>query len=770
MEPNNQIKAAGIRAFQKCATKAHLLATGKPAPSSYFVEMDGRIISDYKNFASQNLFVGIGEAELSDFDQILINQKNGSAEHYADCSTAVFDLSKNTNLSVSSNKSDETIVPILFVPWDKTDLSDSELICFGALALAQRIGTVSALGTIIYGDAYRRKTVKIEKYVKRTLQIIDAIRAFRSAHNVPTLVLNRHCAVCDFQQRCRRIATERDDLSLLTAMTDKERAKCAAKGIFTITQLSYGYRPRRRKRTRSDTQPSKRSATRSTPPAKNDHKLKALAIKKNQVHVMEAPSLIFGSLPVFLDVEGMPDRGFYYLIGLRFDYEGESVERSFWADRSDGEREIWENCLRTLKRIEKPQIVSYGAYEIRFLKHMRERYGQDPGDVELVDQLIKSSINLVNRVYGKVYFPTFSNSLKEVARYLGFEWAGVWASGAAAPLLRRAWELRGDDRLKINLINYNLSDCKAAALVAAALQRIDGGVSECNAVNVSSLEVSFQHTFGKLDCALPEFKKINEAAYWDYQRSKIYARTDKTVRRSARKSRRRIKSAAVEKKLVVDDVPDMCIRCRGTRFRIQRRGSQVTFDLKFTRRGIRRWATRYLYRTYRCSECRLEANIYSRSAKFGSNLQAFIGYLLIELRLSHQQSAEHVSSLFDLSLTKTDVTQIKSSIAQKYSQTYQGILGNIAKGKLVHADETKCIVNGEPRYIWIFANLTSVAYVYSETRDSAIVDEVLDGFRGVLVSNFYAVYDSVPCAKQKCLIHLMRDINEDLHKIHLMRT
>ena len=41
---------------------------------------------------------------------------------------------------------------------------------------------------------------------------------------------------------------------------------------------------------------------------------------------------------------------------------------------------------------------------------------------------------------------------------------------------------------------------------------------------------------------------------------------------------------------------------------------------------------------------------------------------------------------------------------------------------------------------------------------------MLDGFRGVLVSDFYAAYDSVPCAQQKCLIHLMRDINEDLHK------
>ena len=34
----------------------------------------------------------------------------------------------------------------------------------------------------------------------------------------------------------------------------------------------------------------------------------------------------------------------------------------------------------------------------------------------------------------------------------------------------------------------------------------------------------------------------------------------------------------------------------------------------------------------------------------------------------------------------------------------------------------------------------------------------------MLVSDFYAAYDSVPCPQQKCLIHLMRDINEDLHK------
>jgi hypothetical protein len=105
-------------------------------------------------------------------------------------------------------------------------------------------------------------------------------------------------------------------------MTVKERAKCNAKRISTITQLSYGYRPRRRKRTRPD---AERSAKRAVPVARNDHKLKALAAKKSQIHVVGTPSLRFEGVPTFLDVEGMPDRDFYYLVGLRFKRDGEQV-------------------------------------------------------------------------------------------------------------------------------------------------------------------------------------------------------------------------------------------------------------------------------------------------------------------------------------------------------------------------------------------------------------------------------------------------------------
>ena len=155
---------------------------------------------------------------------------------------------------------------------------------------------------------------------------------------------------------------------------------------------------------------------------------------------------------------------------------------------------------------------------------------------------------------------------------------------------------------------------------------------------------------------------------------------------------------------------------------------------------------------------------YSRDWKYGTNLCAYVIYLLIEMRLSNQKISDHIASLFDLPVSSCTSNYIKSSMAKKFEPTYQRILEEIAQGSLVHADETKGVVRGGGHYLWVFTNLTSVAYVYAESREAAILEDLLKGFSGVLVSDFYAAYDSVPCAQQKCLIHLMRDINEDMLK------
>ena len=67
----------------------------------------------------------------------------------------------------------------------------------------------------------------------------------------------------------------------------------------------------------------------------------------------------------------------------------------------------------------------------------------------------------------------------------------------------------------------------------------------------------------------------------------------------------------------------------------------------------------------------------------------------------------------------------------------------LRKGTLAHADETKAPVKGHSGYVWAFTNLEEVVYAYTPTRDGDILDKVLEGFSGVLVSDFYSAYDGV---------------------------
>jgi hypothetical protein len=58
--------------------------------------------------------------------------------------------------------------------------------------------------------------------------------------------------------------------------------------------------------------------------------------------------------------------------------------------------------------------------------------------------------------------------------------------------------------------------------------------------------------------------------------------------------------------------------------------------------------------------------------------------------------------------------------------------------------------------------MEEVLYLYYPTREADLLKNTINDFHGVLVSDFYAAYDSIDCPRQKCLIHLIRDMNDDL--------
>jgi hypothetical protein len=121
-----------------------------------------------------------------------------------------------------------------------------------------------------------------------------------------------------------------------------------------------------------------------------------------------------------------------------------------------------------------------------------------------------------------------------------------------------------------------------------------------------------------------------------------------------------------------------------------------------------------------------------------------------------------LEELFEVRVFHTEMLMIRSLMARTYAGTYQQIFSRILTGPLLHVDETEVQLQRGKGYVWVFTSLDAVIYLYRPNREGEFLHELLKDFRGVVVSDFYATYDGLACPQQKCLIHLMRDMNQEL--------
>jgi predicted RecB family nuclease len=654
-------------------------------------------------------------------------------------------------------------IPIRLVIRNKLSKSDKLLLAFDAFVLSEMLGRPVRIGKIIHGDKHSTLKVKTAGLNNRVGKLTEKIAMMLTIDKLPDLVLNRHCGECEFKSRCRQKAVEKDDLSLLSGLTEKERKKSNSEGIFTVTQLSYTFRPRRRPRRLRN----KRE--------RYHHSLRALAIREKKIYIVGTPELKIEGTPVYLDVEGLPDRDFYYLIGVRIGKDGAVAQHVLWADTTDDEQRIWSDFLAILKGVENPVLVHYGRFETTFLKRMHDRYGGPPED-SAAAKALKAPVNLLTVIFAQVYFPIYTNGLKEVAGSMGFNWSDAKASGVHSLVWRYTWEQSRDPAVKQTLVQYNAEDCAALEIVTNALVKLTRSIGRPgvdapmadDVVNVQSMKRQWPFSFDNKTSSIQEMEFLRKAAYWNYQRDRVHFRDSNRRVRKARRVLAGCNTTSMRiNKVVVNEVSPECPTCKRISTVPKALRERILYDLHFGHFSIKRWVVKYVYQTYLCWRCQLIFGLdkrFRKRLKFGWNLVAYFVYQVIELCIPQRVATQNMNRLFGFNLNCCTANTFKARAAEFYRETYQQILCRVAGGALVHADETKANVKGKAAYVWVFTNLCEVAYLYADTREAEVLQTTLAGFKGVLVSDFYAAYDSLDCPQQKCLTHLLRDLNDEILK------
>jgi len=655
-------------------------------------------------------------------------------------------------------KGTPSYVPVMFVRNDKITQRDKLLLTFQAHALATVLGTLPAQARIVHGKEYRALRVRIEPLVGQVRGLIEQIEADLRRDSPPTLSLNGHCNECEFRGACRGIAEATDDLSLLRGLSGKEVEELRGRGITTVAQLAHTYRPGRR---------GKRRAAGAR---KHDPALQAIALREKKVYVLYRPKMPAPHVALYLDIEGVPDRDSYYLIGLLAVEEGRSTSYSFWADDSTQEKAIWQACAEVVEGFRDYTVYHYGRYEQGFLDRVRQSSNAD--EAATIDHIRSKSCNVLAMIYSHFYFPTHSNSLKDIGKLLRAGWSADDASGIQSLAWRLTWEASHDEALKQQLLLYNREDCSALRKVTEfLLSACNDGTTPADVgpplASTEDIRPEGSFRFRKIEFICPELDIINKCAYSDYHREKIYVRTCPAIRTSLRlKQRLRERSLRVNEH-IESGRPERCPECNGTQIHITARHAhhKTVFDLKFHSSGVRRWIVQYGSQRYKCWICKKSFfgdEYRSSTSQYGDDLASWALYHHVALRQSYEDVTLSLNEIFGFAFGHVILNRIMPRLAALYTATYERLKEKLRRGPLIHADESKVALKRHSGYVWAFTNLEEVVYTYTPTREGTILGEMLGGFEGVLVSDFYTAYDSAKCAQQKCLIHLARDINDDL--------
>lgn len=151
-------------------------------------------------------------------------------------------------------------------------------------------------------------------------------------------------------------------------------------------------------------------------------------------------------------------------------------------------------------------------------------------------------------------------------------------------------------------------------------------------------------------------------------------------------------------------------------------------------------------------------------SRIGIRLMSIIALLRDRCRLPIRVIQLYFKLMYGFSLSRGEVMEIVHTVAAVCKPTYDGLLPKVRSSPVVFADETGGRENGKNGYFWSFSTNNVHLLMYRKSRSAKVVEEIVgdqsEHFNGVIVSDFYAAYNTYLGFHQRCWVHLLRDIHE----------
>ncbi len=297
------------------------------------------------------------------------------------------------------------------------------------------------------------------------LQVLEEVRQIRNGAPVSPTFGSCHWPWSGF---CDREAERVRDVSLVSQVGPGIKEGLTSAGIRTIDDLA-ATPVARLKAIRNI---GEKRARRLTTAAK--------AIITGRLIQIGSVTFPSPSVEIFLDLEGTgPQFGqadsdsMEYLIGALV-RKGERVEyRPFLAEDFNAEGQMIRSFIEWLRTQQDFVIYHWCSYEPSHLNQLLARHELPESDHEWVLKPLQDLYPIATQAF---VFPTYRNGLKDIARYLGFQWRHTDVDGTESMALYYHYVQDPDaHRADIaKILNYNEDDCRATMVIKDWLDETSG--------------------------------------------------------------------------------------------------------------------------------------------------------------------------------------------------------------------------------------------------------------------------------------------------------
>lgn len=146
---------------------------------------------------------------------------------------------------------------------------------------------------------------------------------------------------------------------------------------------------------------------------------------------------------------------------------------------------------------------------------------------------------------------------------------------------------------------------------------------------------------------------------------------------------------------------------------------------------------------------------------YGMNLHLQVAHLKYGLGLTMDKIGALFFEFYGLSLSSGVISAMLGRIGKRLKAPYDQLKDSLPRQGLLNADETGWRVAGINHWLWSFSSPEAAYYHIDRSRGKKVVADVLGTrFDGILVTDFYSAYHGIEAVKQKCWVHVLRDIKK----------